>query len=268
MTLSQLLKCSVSISPQSVLTLSDFSYNQCSNNMSACHSTFSFNTITPQEVQNAIKQLSLSSGAGLDGIESRYIKLASHILMFPLADWFNLSFSTCEIPTMWKYSRITPIHKGGDVLDPNNYRPISIICTVTKVFEKIIFNQISHYLKINNVLSPFQSGFRPNYSTTTALVKLTNDIFSASDSGDLTGAIFIDLKKAFDLVDHYLLLDKLYAIGFSQNVLLWFNSYFHNRKQCVVLQGCKSDFLYNKGVYPKVQHLDLFFSPFLLMIFL
>ena len=128
--------------------------------------------------------------------------------------------------------------------------------------------QVSHYLKINNVLSPFQSGFRPNYSTTTALVKLTNDIFSASDSGDLTGAIFIDLKKAFDVVDHYLLLDKLYAIGFSQNVLLWFNSYFHNRKQCVVLQGCKSDFLYNKGVYPKVQHLDLFFSPFVLMIFL
>ena len=95
--------------------------------MSACHSTFSFNKITPQEVQNAIKQLSLSSGAGLDGIESRYIKLASHILMFPLADWFNLSFSTCEIPTMWKYSRMTPIHKGGDVLDSNNYRPISSI---------------------------------------------------------------------------------------------------------------------------------------------
>ena len=93
----------------------------------------------------------------------------------------------------------------------------------------IIFNQISHYLKTNNVLSPFQSGFRPNYSTTTALVKLT-DIFSASDSGDLTVAIFIYLKKAFDLVDHYLLLDKLHAIGFSQNVLLWFNSYFHNRK--------------------------------------
>ena len=108
-------------------SISDFSYNQCSNNMSACHSTFSFNKITPQEVQNAIKQLSLSSGAGLDGIESRYIKLASHILMFPLADWFNLSFSTCEIPTMWKYSRITPIHKGGDVLDSNNYRPISSI---------------------------------------------------------------------------------------------------------------------------------------------
>ena len=124
--------------------------------------------------------------------------------------------------------------------------------------------QVSHYLKINNVLSPFQSGFRPNYSTTTALDKLTNDIFSASDSGDLTGAIFIDLKKAFDVVDHYLLLDKLYAIGFSQNVLLWFNSYFHNRKQCVVLQGCKSVFFVQQRGVPQGSTLGpLLFSIFI-----
>ena len=244
--------------------ISDFSYKYCSTNIAPCHSTFSFTKITPQEVHNAIKELSLSSGAGLDEMESKYVKLASHILMFPLADLFNLSFATCEIPAMWKYSRITPIHKGGDILDPNNYRPISIICTVAKVFEKIIFNQISHYLKINNILSPSQSGFRPNHSTTTALVKLTNDIFSASDTGNLTGAIFIDLKKAFDLVDHYLLLDKLHAIGFSQNVLLWFNSYLHNRKQCVVLKGCMSDFFVQEKGVPQGSTLGpLLFSVFI-----
>lgn len=74
-------------------------------------------------------------------------------------------------------------------------------------------------------------------------LKFTNDTLSASDRGHLTGAIFIDLTKAFDLVDHYLLLDKLHAIGLFQHALLWFNSYLHNRKQCIVLRGCKSDLL-------------------------
>lgn len=90
------------------------------------------------------------------------------------------------------------------IIDPQNYRPISIISVIAKVFEKLIYNQVSKYLENNNILSPFQSGFRPNYSTTSALLKLTNDVYSALDSGDLIGAIFIDLKKAFDLVDHYL----------------------------------------------------------------
>ncbi len=212
-------------------------------------STFTFNKIKPIEVLKVIEQLSSTSGAGPDGIEPRYVKLASHILMYPLADLFNMSLQSCELPAIWKHSRITPIYKGGDIIDPQNYRPISIISVIVKVFEKLIYNQISMYLENNNILSPFQSGFRPKYSTTSALLKLTNDIYSALDSGDLIGAIFIDLKKAFDLVDHYLLLDKLYAVGFSKNSLLWFNSYLHNRKQCVVVQGKLSDlFIHERGV--------------------
>ncbi|KAI2667398.1 putative RNA-directed DNA polymerase from transposon BS [Labeo rohita] len=160
-----------------------------------------------------------------------------------------MSLQFNEVPDIWKHSRITPIHKGGDITDPQNYRPISIICVIAKVFEKLIYNQVSKYVENYNILSQFQSGFRPNYSTTSALLKLTNDVYSALDCGDLTGAIFIDLKKAFDLVDHYLLLDKLYAVGFSQNSLLWFNSYLHNRKQCVVIQGKQSDlFIQERGI--------------------
>ena len=202
---------------------------------------FSFRKITPAEVQDAINELKVSSGPGLDGIESKFLRLSSHVLMFPLCDLFNLSLATCDIPAIWKCSRITPLHKGGDALEPNNYRPISIICSIAKVFEKLIYNQLSSYLNRNNILSPYQSGFRSNHSTSTALLKLTNDIFCASNDSKLTGAIFIDLTKAFDLVDHYLLLDKLYSIGLSRNALLWFNSYLHNRKQCVVIQGSKSD---------------------------
>ena len=105
--------------------------------------------------------------------------------------------------------------------------PITIdqsqLSIVAKIFEKLIFNQLSKYLADHNILSPHQSGFRPNYSTTTALLKFTNYILSAADSNIPTGAIFIDLSKAFDMVDHYLLLAQLYAIGLSINSLLFCN---------------------------------------------
>ena len=228
------------------------------------HSRFSFRRITPVEVLNVIKDLKACSGPGLDGVESKFLKLAQHILMYPLCDLFNLSLSTHDIPSIWKWSRITPLHKAGNELDPNNYRPISIICSIAKVFEKLIYNQLSNYLSKHNILSPFQSGFRSNHSTTTALLKLTNDIYSSSGNSELTGAIFIDLTKAFDLVDHYLLLDKLYSIGMSRNSLLWFNSYLHNRKQCVVIQGSASDLAVQERGVPQGSTLGpLLFSIFI-----
>lgn len=106
--------------------------------MTPCQSHFYFHTITPVDVCNAICDLKESSGPGLDGNETKFIKLAFLILNYPLADQFNLSLSTCVVPTIWKCARVTPLHKDGDTLDPNNYRPISIICAIAKVFEKII----------------------------------------------------------------------------------------------------------------------------------
>lgn len=123
------------------------------NETTSCNSSFSFGKIAPIDVQSAIDELKVTSGEGLDGIENRYLKLTSHILMYPLADLFNLSLSTCELPVIWKCARITPLYKGGDVLDINNYRPISIICSISKVFEKLIYKQLSDYLSINNILS-------------------------------------------------------------------------------------------------------------------
>lgn len=220
-----------------------------SSNFTTSNGSFSFKKILPIDVFNAICVLREGCSAGPDGLEAKFVKLAAHVIMYPLADLFNLSLSTCSIPPIWKCARVTPLFKGGDPSDLNNYRPISIICTIAKIFEKLVFNQLSEYINHGNILSPFQSGFRPNFSTTTALLKFTNDVFSSFDGGQLTGAIFIDLSKAFDMVDHYLLLDKLYSIGLNQNALLWFNAYLHNRRQCVVFQGFQSDYLIvEKGV--------------------
>ena len=125
--------------------------------------------------------------------------------MYPLCDLFNLSLSTCGLPSTWKCAIITLLYKGGDPHDINNYCPISIVNSVAKIFEKQITD-------INILIIPRQSGFTPNSLTTTTLLKFTNYLFTASENGKFTGAIFLDLTKVFDIVDHYLHLDK----GISQ----------------------------------------------------
>ena len=239
----------------------DLSY---SNPIDELSSSFSFATMNPTDVQQAISDLKAGNGTDPDGLEIKFIKLASHVLAFPLSDLFNLSLSTCVVPSMWKSARVTPIHKGGDALDLNNYRPISIISSIAKVFEKLIFNQLFKYINDFSILSPNQSGFRPKFSTTTALLKFTNDVSSSLGNNMSTGAIFIDLTKAFDMVDHYMLLDKLHAIGLSKQSLLWFNSYLHSRRQRVSFQGYLSESLIMEKGVPQGSSLGpLLFSIFI-----
>ena len=143
-----------------------------------CSHSFSFRKISPLDVQQVIDGFNSSGGAGPDGLDIKFLKIASPILSHPLSDLFNMSIDTRDVPLSWKCSRITPLHKGGDSHDINNYRPISIINCVVKLFEKFVFNQLSHYIIEFDILSSYQSGFRPQFSTTTALLKVTNDIIS------------------------------------------------------------------------------------------
>lgn len=225
---------------------SDYLVSSSSSNQT--DGSFSFSRIQPSEVFQAISELKNGS-VGPDGLEAKFLKLGSSILIHPLSDLYSMSLDMSSIPIVWKTARVTPIFKGGDNTDLCNYRPISIICTVTKIFEKIIYQQLYKYLNQSNILSPYQSGFRSGYSTTTALLKFTNDVFSSCDKNQCTGVIFLDLSKAFDLVDHYLLLDKLKSIGFNRNALLWFNAYLHNRRQFVQFKDAQSDeCIMEKGV--------------------
>lgn len=120
--------------------------------------SFSFKKIMPTNVFKVLQDLQLKCSIGPDDLEAKFVKIAAHILMFPLADLFNLSLTTCNVPQIWKAARVTPLFKGGDQSDVNNYRPIFIICAVAKIFEKLIFNQLStliiitFYLHINLAL--------------------------------------------------------------------------------------------------------------------
>ncbi len=133
--------------------------------------------------------------------------------------------------------------KGGDPTNLNNYRPISKLSVIAKILESIVSEQLKEFLVSNSILSRFQSGFRKNHSTVTATMKVLNDITCALDNGRSCAAVFIDLTKAFDTVNHGILLSRLYSIGLSETALGWIRNYLKNRCQRVQIKGSISDSL-------------------------
>ena len=138
-----------------------------------------------------------------------------------------------ECPEIWKEATITPIPKITNPKNPNDFRPISILPTLSKVLEKVVHLQLNQYLNENKILPITQSGFRPQHSTTTALLKVTDDIFCACDKGKKPVLVLLDYTKGFDTIDHTMMEPKLKYFGMGNAALKFFNSYFSNRKQRV-----------------------------------
>ena len=136
-------------------------------------------------------------------IPSKLLKMAASIVTPSLTAIFTKSIITGIYPTEWKMARVTPVFKKGEKSDLNDYRPISVIPVVSKVFEKIVYDQLYQYLNDNQLLSSCQSGFRSLHSTLTALLEATNSWSVNIDNGFLNGVVFIDLKKAFDTIDRF-----------------------------------------------------------------
>ena len=132
---------------------------------------------------------------------------------------------------------MAPVFKKGERDDLGNYRPISVLPTVPRVFEKLIFDHLSQYFTENGLLGNEQYGFRPLYSTALALGKVTNSWLLNTDNGKINQAVFLDIRKAFDTVDHKILLDKLKWYGMPENEITFFLSYLDNRQQCCHVNG-------------------------------
>ena len=148
---------------------------------------------------------------------------------------FNLSLAEGIFPSDWKNARVSPIYKSGSRDECSDYRPISVLSTISKIFEKIVFDQMNEYFASNAMLTPYQSGFRKGYSTMTSLLKTTNEWLVNMDKGLINGVVFLDLKKAFDTVDHDILIKKLEFYGIKNTALRWFISYLSQRKQVPAL---------------------------------
>ena len=191
--------------------------------------SFEFTSVNETDVLSIIRNLRNTKSVGLDSISVFVLKLCALEIAPSISYLINFSLKSGKFPTQWKSAKIIPIHKSGDKDIPSNYRPISILPCVSKILERVVQRQILAYLHKNNILSPAQSGFRPRHSTITTLIKVTNDWFQAIDNKEYTGAVFVDLKKAFDTVDCDTLIKKLNIIGINGLPSSWIRSYMTNR---------------------------------------
>ena len=191
-------------------------------------------------VLNAIKQLKNGKAPGPDKISTKLIKDAADFIWKPLTMVFNSSLKYGVFPDIWKLARVTPIFKTGSKKDANNYRPISVISVFSRMLEKIVHDQLIEYLVTNKLLTRNQSAFRKLYSTVTSLINGTDYWYDNMDKKQLNLAIFLDLKKAFDTVDHRILIKKLGAYGIRGISGAWFSTFLSNRKQFCSVNGQKS----------------------------
>jgi len=162
-------------------------------------------------------------------------------LALPLSILFRKSITTGTFPSLWKKAHVTPIYKKkGKTNDPSSYRPISITCNMSKIFERIIFNKLYSFCLDTKVLKWNNAGFKKGDSTVNQLLYLTNLVQQGFDNGLNTLMVFLDIKAAFDTVWHNGLLFKLENYGICGQLLNWFKSYLYLRSQKVVIQGCCS----------------------------
>ena len=199
--------------------------------------------ISPEFLSREIDQMSVNKATGLDDVSCKILKLAKPAIVDSLTYLMNMSLSTGIFPCAWKETKIIPLHKGGDVSDSNNYRPIAILPVVSKIIEKAVHKHVYSYVSKHNLLSKHQSGFRPFHSTETCLIDMVNEWVYNMNSGSMTGVVLIDLRKAFDTVNHDILLTKLQDIGASGLTLKWFKSYLSGRYQKVSFKDSLSDAL-------------------------
>ena len=188
-----------------------------------------------------MKTLVVGKASGPNGVNNRILKELSREISQPLCSLFNYSLQTCTVPNSWKESNVCPVPKKDNESQLSNCRPISLLNSEGKVFERLIFKHLFNHLRDNNVLTSMQSGFIPGDSTVNQLTFLYNTFCRALDDGKEVRVVFCDISKAFDRVWHAGLIHKLEAAGVSGRLLLWFKNYLSDRKQRVVLPGAYSD---------------------------
>ena len=203
--------------------------------------TFFLHAVTTTEIRNIILSFDTHKSLGPNSIPTYILKIENHLFSDLLAGIVNLSFKTGIFPDLCKLAKVIPIFKKDDPLLCSNYRPISLLPIYSKIFEKVIYTRMYSFLTDNNLLYDKQFGFRANYSTNHALISTTEQIKLQLDKGNFVGGVFIDLEKAFDTVNHNVLIEKLYFYGFRGVGQELIKSFLQNRQQYVSINGFDSN---------------------------
>ena len=192
------------------------------------------------EICKIISQLNINKSSGPFSIPTKILHLIKIEISKPLADIINLSFSTGIHPEKLKIAQVIPIFKKGSKLLTSNYRPISLLSNLNMIFEKVMYDRIYNFLNNQKCFYPLQFGFRNKHSTNHALISIIDKVNEALDNKKVACGIFVDFQKAFDTVNHDILLKKLSHYGIRGSVNDWFKSYLYERKQFVSILGYNS----------------------------
>ena len=200
------------------------------NTLSNTDKQFKFQAVTVEFVKNELLNICCKKAVGIDGLHPKLLKLAAEYISEPLSYLFNCSLQISCIPMDFMLARISPIHKGG-TYEIDNFRPISVLPVLSKILEKAVPKQLYTYLNENNMLASQQSGFRPSHSTATCITDIVDYLLDNMNTKQITGSIFLDLKKAFDVISHDKILDKLLYYGIRNKEHKWCFNYLIGRKQ-------------------------------------
>ena len=198
---------------------------------------------TAYEINSIIKSIKSTSACGVDNIPIAVIKHVANNISPVLSSLINYSFQTGSFPDALKIAKVVPVFKNGDKTLLNNYRPISLLNSFSKIFEKAFLSRLTSYLNKDKLLADEQFGFQKNRSTQQALTSFIDIVTEALDNKNYVIALFLDLSKAFDTIDHNILLKKINNYGIRGQAFAYIKSYISNRQQFVDLDGVKSNLL-------------------------
>ena len=225
------------INPSNHDKLKEFCNGKISND-----TTFEIPSVDKEKVLKYLSNVDISKATGTDNIGPRLLKLAAPCIAEGITFICNSSIRSSCCPDKWKEAKVSPLHKSRPLEEINNYRQISILPVLSKVLERHVSDSLTMYLNENDLLHKTQSGFRSHHSCETALNHMTDSWLNAIDDGNMIGVVLVDFKKAFDLVDHDILLTKLGIYGIKNEPLFWFKSYLSQRQQQVSINNNKSSF--------------------------
>lgn len=209
--------------------------------------------LTESDILKALKNLDCSKGAGSDKIPPSFISRCGPALSHPLCLIYNRSLREGTFPRAWKEALIVPIHKKNSKIKVEHYRPISILNTFAKLFEKLVFN--SFYQCLSHSIPEEQHGFLRGRSTITNLAVFVDSVLNSMEQRRQVDVVYTDFEKAFDRVDHFILLRKLDHLGIHGDLLRWVKSYLSRRSQAVVVGGFRSNFVNIPSGVPQGSHL-------------
>ena len=238
-------------------------FEKCKSMMEDKSCKLALSHVTIKKVNELLKSLKNTRSTSIDELDNFCIKISADIIDKPLHHVVTLSVQQQKFPTGWKYSKVIPLHKKGCKLDRQNYRPVAILSPLSKILEKIIYEQLYGYFTRNKIFHNNLHGYREHRSTQTALMTMYDRWVKAAASSQVSGVVLLDLSAAFDLADPLLLIEKLRIYGIQEDLVSWIQSYLTDRHQAVWLDHALSEFLHTEVGVPQGSNLGpLFFLIF------